>query len=214
MDEVNVVLVASDTFSQRNQGATIGGDDRALAPDRRRGQRRRAALRHDRGRLRLPLRRRGRSRRWSPASPERRTTAGRWRSPWPTRSASACRPRSARWLERVRKAAPGIPLRAHFHNTRNTGYANAFAAVEAGIDSARRQHRRLRRLPVRPERHRQHRHRGPRLRLASLRHRHRGRRDIVCEPPSGSSGLLGKAAAGPPRPGRILPARPCPADAG
>lgn len=26
-----------------------------------------------------------------------------------------------------------LPLRAHFHNTRNTGYANAFAAVEAGV---------------------------------------------------------------------------------
>jgi len=26
-----------------------------------------------------------------------------------------------------------IPLRAHFHNTRNTGYANAIAAVEAGV---------------------------------------------------------------------------------
>ncbi|MEV3913076.1 hypothetical protein [Streptomyces canus] len=37
--------------------------------------------------------------------------------------------------ERVRKAAPGIPLRAHFHNTRNTGYANAFAAAEAGIEA-------------------------------------------------------------------------------
>ncbi len=26
-----------------------------------------------------------------------------------------------------------LPLRAHFHNTRNTGYANAIAAVEAGV---------------------------------------------------------------------------------
>lgn len=26
-----------------------------------------------------------------------------------------------------------IPLRAHFHNTRNTGFANAFAAVSAGV---------------------------------------------------------------------------------
>ena len=26
-----------------------------------------------------------------------------------------------------------IPLRAHFHNTRNTGYANALAAIEAGV---------------------------------------------------------------------------------
>lgn len=30
-------------------------------------------------------------------------------------------------------AAPGIPLRAHFHNTRNTGIANALAAFEAGV---------------------------------------------------------------------------------
>lgn len=28
---------------------------------------------------------------------------------------------------------PGIALRAHFHNTRNTGLANAYAAVEAGV---------------------------------------------------------------------------------
>lgn len=31
------------------------------------------------------------------------------------------------------QAAPDVPLRAHFHNTRNTGYANALAAVEAGV---------------------------------------------------------------------------------
>ena len=28
---------------------------------------------------------------------------------------------------------PGIPLRCHFHNTRNTGLANAYAAVQAGV---------------------------------------------------------------------------------
>ncbi len=28
---------------------------------------------------------------------------------------------------------PDIPLRAHFHNTRNSGIANAYAAVEAGV---------------------------------------------------------------------------------
>lgn len=33
----------------------------------------------------------------------------------------------------VREAVPGIALRCHFHNTRNTGYANAFAAVQAGV---------------------------------------------------------------------------------
>lgn len=30
---------------------------------------------------------------------------------------------------------PDVALRAHFHNTRNTGYANAWAAVETGVTS-------------------------------------------------------------------------------
>jgi hydroxymethylglutaryl-CoA lyase len=34
---------------------------------------------------------------------------------------------------RVAEAAPGVALRAHFHNTRNTGLANAYAAVMAGV---------------------------------------------------------------------------------
>jgi hydroxymethylglutaryl-CoA lyase len=33
----------------------------------------------------------------------------------------------------VREVVDGTPLRVHFHNTRNTGIANAYAAVEAGI---------------------------------------------------------------------------------
>ncbi|MGH8244186.1 MAG: hydroxymethylglutaryl-CoA lyase, partial [Steroidobacteraceae bacterium] len=33
---------------------------------------------------------------------------------------------------RVAEAAPGVALRGHFHNTRNTGLANAYAAVMAG----------------------------------------------------------------------------------
>ncbi len=35
-------------------------------------------------------------------------------------------------IGRVRAAVPGIPIRCHFHNTRNTGLANVWAAVEAG----------------------------------------------------------------------------------
>jgi hydroxymethylglutaryl-CoA lyase len=34
---------------------------------------------------------------------------------------------------RLRSALPGMPLRGHFHNTRNTGLANAYAAVAAGV---------------------------------------------------------------------------------
>lgn len=37
-------------------------------------------------------------------------------------------------VESARKAAGKTPLRLHFHDTRNTGLANAFAGVEAGVD--------------------------------------------------------------------------------
>jgi len=36
---------------------------------------------------------------------------------------------------RLREALPGMALRGHFHNTRNTGIANAYAAAMAGIVS-------------------------------------------------------------------------------
>jgi hydroxymethylglutaryl-CoA lyase len=35
----------------------------------------------------------------------------------------------------ARAALPGMKIRAHFHNTRNTGLANAYAAVEAGVSA-------------------------------------------------------------------------------
>jgi hydroxymethylglutaryl-CoA lyase len=37
-------------------------------------------------------------------------------------------------IEAARKAAPDARLRMHFHDTRNTGLANAYASVEAGVD--------------------------------------------------------------------------------
>jgi hydroxymethylglutaryl-CoA lyase len=39
-----------------------------------------------------------------------------------------------RRVEAAKTAAPGVPLRMHFHDTRNTGLANAYASVEAGVD--------------------------------------------------------------------------------
>ena len=39
-----------------------------------------------------------------------------------------------RRVEAARKAAPDQRLRMHFHDTRNTGLANAYASVEAGVD--------------------------------------------------------------------------------
>jgi hydroxymethylglutaryl-CoA lyase len=38
-----------------------------------------------------------------------------------------------RRIEAVRRVTGEIPLRLHFHDTRNTGLANAFAGVEAGV---------------------------------------------------------------------------------
>ena len=38
-------------------------------------------------------------------------------------------------VSRVLEAVPGVSLRCHFHNTRNTGLANAYAAVEAGVST-------------------------------------------------------------------------------
>lgn len=39
-----------------------------------------------------------------------------------------------RRVEAAQKVLGDIPLRMHFHDTRNTGLANAFASVEAGVD--------------------------------------------------------------------------------
>jgi hydroxymethylglutaryl-CoA lyase len=39
-----------------------------------------------------------------------------------------------RRIELARRAAPRARLRLHFHDTRNTGLANAYASVEAGVD--------------------------------------------------------------------------------
>jgi hydroxymethylglutaryl-CoA lyase len=40
----------------------------------------------------------------------------------------------SRKIEAARAVAPDTTLRLHFHDTRNTGVVNAYAAVEAGID--------------------------------------------------------------------------------
>jgi len=39
-----------------------------------------------------------------------------------------------RRIEAVRKVAPDARIRMHFHNTRNTGFANVYASLEAGAE--------------------------------------------------------------------------------
>ena len=157
------VVVATDDFSRRNQGMSTRRGARRLgarsppAPARpglrttRHPRRRRSAAR-SRARCR-----RARCATWPPRRRGRRRT----RSASPTPSASACPGRSPTWSPRCASSPATAALRAHFHNTRNTGYANAMAALDAGVTRPRRQRRRHRRLPVRPGGHRQHRHRGP-----------------------------------------------------
>ena len=41
-------------------------------------------------------------------------------------------PQATRLVRDALSAAPGVPIGLHLHNTRNTGYANAYAGVEAG----------------------------------------------------------------------------------
>jgi hydroxymethylglutaryl-CoA lyase len=43
--------------------------------------------------------------------------------------------RVASLFDKLRDAVPGMPLRGHFHNTRNTGIANAYAAIQAGVSA-------------------------------------------------------------------------------
>jgi hydroxymethylglutaryl-CoA lyase len=41
--------------------------------------------------------------------------------------------RVASLFHKLREAVPDVRLRGHFHNTRNTGIANAYAAIQAGV---------------------------------------------------------------------------------
>ena len=191
-EEIHVAYPVTETFARRNQnmGRRGGGDGRG--GDHRRRPRGRPARHRDAGRLvRLPVRGPGRPRRGRrPRAPDGGRRRGRCS---PTRSASACPARSSGCCDAWTSTCP---VGLHLHNTRNTGYANAYAGLEAGRDAVRRLGRRARRLPVRAARDRQHRHRGPALpaRGRGRRHRRRPRRrDRVAE---WLSGVLGRPLPG------------------
>ncbi len=59
----------------------------------------------------------------------------------------------------------GVTVGCHFHDTRNTGIANAIAAVEAGATCSTPRSA-VRAVPVRPQGYRQHRDGGPRVHVA------------------------------------------------
>ena len=133
-DEANVVVCATDGFGIRNQGASTAEQMETLAASQ--------SGPHPKGRrCRSPSP-------WRSAAPstgkfpqDRIVEIARQAAslgikeialadtigvadPWTVR----------RRIEAVRAIAPDARLRLHFHDTRRTGLANAFAGVEAGVD--------------------------------------------------------------------------------
>lgn len=133
VDEVNAVIVASDTFGLRNQGADIAG--MTARWETIAGLAKEAGLRTTltiAAALGCPFE--------GEVAPERvaEIVADAIAAP-PDELAFADTigvgvPRGVSAVARtVSAAAPGIPLRVHLHDTRNTGIANAIAAIEAGV---------------------------------------------------------------------------------
>ena len=133
--EVNYALVASDTFSQKNQGTTIEQAvevyDEISAAAAAAGVRCSLTISTAFG---CPFQ--------GEVPPERviglveRCAGANTREIALADTIGCGVPGQVRDLfGAVTDVAPGVRLRAHFHNTRNTGLANCYAAVEAGVQS-------------------------------------------------------------------------------
>lgn len=131
--EVNYALVASDTFSERNQGTTIEQavavyDDIAAAAGEA-GIRCTVTLSAAFG---CPFQ--------GEVSPDRVIELAEHCGRQPTTEIAladsigvAVPTQVSELVGEIHRRLPEMPLRCHFHNTRNTGIANAYAAVEAGV---------------------------------------------------------------------------------
>ena len=132
LDEVRFAFGVTESFNRRNQGAPV---EESIATARRIAARARGdglrVHRHAERRLRLPVRGRGRSRARAQDRGAKAARSSRTRSSWPTPSASRV-PGQVRCARRRASRELGTAVGGHFHNTRNTGYANALAALEAG----------------------------------------------------------------------------------
>ena len=132
IDEIGAVCVASDIFAQRNQGQTSAQSleiacavaERARAAGRR-GQVTISAA------FGCPF-----EGEVSPdrvvAMAERAAAAGVVEIALADTIGVAVPPQVSALVARVRAAIAPLPVRVHFHNTRNTGIANVWAAVQAG----------------------------------------------------------------------------------
>ena len=132
-NEIGMVVTASDTFNQRNQGVTTEESLAAWLDIA-------SAARVANVRAQVTISTAFGCPFEGPIAPQRvvdlarRVAAGQPHEIALADTIGAAAPTQIRDLvPRVRAAVPGVSLRCHFHNTRNTGIANAYAAVEAGV---------------------------------------------------------------------------------
>lgn len=132
LDEINFVVVASDTFSQRNQGTDVTGGIKAFVnamesnPSSARVGVSIAASFGCPFEGEVPLAQFMRVvRECAAAEPFEIALADTIGVATPNDIAER--------IDAVRQVFPDIPLRLHLHNTRNTGIANAWAGVQAGV---------------------------------------------------------------------------------
>ncbi|MGW4795898.1 hydroxymethylglutaryl-CoA lyase [Nonomuraea sp. NPDC004297] len=130
VDEVNVVLVATETFSLRNQNLTVAESLSSFAgiAARASGLRVTATIGAAfgcpfEGEV-APGRVAELARRCAESGADEIALAD---------TIGVGVPADVRRLVSAVREQTSLPLRCHFHNTRNTGYANALAAVEAGV---------------------------------------------------------------------------------
>ncbi len=135
VDEVGMAVVASNTFNQRNQGVdtevSIGVWEKVAAAAEREGLRSSVTIGAAFGcpfEGEVPVARVVElAKRLAEANPAQLALADTIGVGVPDQVTEL--------IGAVQEAVPHIPLRCHFHNTRNTGLANAQAAVKAGVAS-------------------------------------------------------------------------------
>jgi len=131
--EVGMVIAASESFSQRNQGSSIDEAVDAwldIAPAAHAaGMRAQITISTAFGcpfEGEVPVERVVRlAERLAAAGPDEIAVADTIGVAVPTQVSTL--------VAALNSALPGVKLRAHFHNTRNTGLANAYAALESGV---------------------------------------------------------------------------------
>jgi hydroxymethylglutaryl-CoA lyase len=131
--EVGMAIAATESFSQRNQGCSVGEGIASwldiAAAARAAGVRAQITISTAFGcpfEGEVPVARvREIARRLAAGAPDEIAVADTIGVAVPTQVSEI--------IAALREDLPGIRLRAHFHNTRNTGIANAYAAVQAGV---------------------------------------------------------------------------------